>query len=124
MKVRESVELRSVYRMFKEMIPITSANKKLRHQSRHQPQAESRLESRLESKLAAKVVLALWKEEQGKAGLAQILGHKSVSGELNKQIKRLLNMVYIERTIPEKATSRLQQYRLTEKGRAVLEQKK
>lgn len=81
---------------------------------------ESRPESRLESKLAAKVVLLLDAAALGKLALAQGLGHQSVSGELNKQIRRLLDGGLIELTIPNKPNSRLQQYRLTDKGRSVL----
>jgi ATP-dependent DNA helicase RecG len=39
---------------------------------------------------------------------------------LHKQVKRLVEMNIIEPTIPDKPTSRLQQYRLTENGKAVL----
>jgi ATP-dependent DNA helicase RecG len=78
---------------------------------------ESRLESRLESSLAAKVLLILRNNEQGKAGMASILGHKTVSGELHKQIKRLQGLDWIEMTLPDKPNSRLQKYRLTSTGR-------
>ena len=81
---------------------------------------ESRLESRLESKLAAKVILQLNATALGKLALAQGLGHQSVSGELNKQIRRLLDSGLIEYTLPDKPNSRLQQYRLTEQGRDLL----
>ena len=84
------------------------------------PPSESRLESRLESKLAAKVVLLLREQESGKAGLAQGLGHRSVSGELHKQIGRLLEQGLITMTLPEKPQSRLQRYRLTPQGQALL----
>ncbi|WP_454780317.1 ATP-binding protein [Legionella sp. WA2022007384] len=79
-------------------------------------QLESRLESRLESKLAARVILILQNEEIGKLQIARALGHETVSGELNKQIKQLITLGMIEMTIPDIPNSRLQKYRLTTKG--------
>lgn len=88
------------------------------------PEPKTRLESRLESNLAMKVFLLLSKEPLGKASIAPLLGHKTISGELHKQIKRMVGMGLIEPTIPEKPTSRLQKYRLTERGNEVLGQLK
>lgn len=81
---------------------------------------DPRPESRLESRLAAKVILALRDRPLGKAALATLLGHKTVSDELHKQIKRLLTLEAVEMTLPEKPNSRLQKYRLTAKGRQTL----
>ncbi|MDW8936925.1 helix-turn-helix domain-containing protein [Legionella pneumophila] len=77
---------------------------------------EPRLESRLESKLAARVIQVLQNGEAGKIQIARSLGHQTVSGELHKQIKQLLKLEIIEMTIPDKPNSRLQKYRLTNKG--------
>jgi predicted metal-dependent hydrolase len=81
---------------------------------------ESRPESRLESPLAAKVLLILRNNEQGKVGMASALGHKTVSGELHKQIKRLQGLDWIEMTLPDKPNSRLQKYRLTPTGQDLI----
>lgn len=95
--------------------PITTQNIE-----EHSTAEFERLESRLESKLAAKVLLQINKKVSGKAQLAEHLGHKSVSGELHKQIKRLLELNLIEMTLPEKPNSRLQKYRLTHEGQSLI----
>ena len=81
----------------------------------------AQVDQRLESPLAAKVLLKLQEQETGKSALAQYLGHKTVSGELHKQIKRLLGMQLIEMTLPDKPNSRLQKYRLTMIGQELLD---
>ncbi len=83
-------------------------------------QLESQLESpkrrQLES-LAGTVVRALAQGELSKSHLASVLKQKQASGQLHAVIRQLLEARLIERTIPDKPTSRLQQYRLTAKGR-------
>jgi ATP-dependent DNA helicase RecG len=52
-----------------------------------------------------------------KAELAKALGHGSISSKLNQRVNQLLDLDFIERTIPQKPNSRLPRYRLTAKGR-------
>jgi DNA-binding PadR family transcriptional regulator len=48
------------------------------------------------------------------------LGQKQASGQLHIAVRRLLADELIKMTIPDKPKSRLQRYRLTDKGRAWL----
>ena len=77
---------------------------------------ESRPESNL-TPLAEQILQNLAKMQLSKNELAEKVGHKSISGELKKQLKQLLQQQLIEFTMPEKPRSRLQRYRLTEAGR-------
>jgi len=67
-----------------------------------------------------RVLSLLAKNTLSKAELSAALGQKSVSGQLNKVIRRLLAEEFIELTIPAKPTSRLQRYSITPKGRSIL----
>jgi ATP-dependent DNA helicase RecG len=81
-------------------------------------QPELRPESRPES-LELRVLAMLVNEALSKAEISTRLGQKEISGQLNKVIRLLLADRNIEYTIPGKPGSRLQKYRLTNKGRAV-----
>lgn len=82
---------------------------------------ESRPESRPESaSLAVRVLLSLGAVALGKAGISAALGQREISGPLNAAIRQLKADRMIELTIPDKPNSRLQKYRLTERGRAAL----
>ena len=82
--------------------------------------AESGPESGPES-IREKVLATLGEGPVSKAMIASRIGHKAISGKLNERIRELLTEALIEYTIPGKPNSRLQKYRLTEKGRKVLE---
>jgi ATP-dependent DNA helicase RecG len=83
---------------------------------------ESGLESGLESETSKVVLLALVKQPLQRAEVARVLGHDGVSGAINRSIKELLSKQLIEYTIPDKPNSRLQKYRLTARGKALLAQ--
>ena len=54
------------------------------------------------------------------AELVHQLGLKSKTGALKRSLQELLDNGLVEYTIPDKPSSRLQKYRLTEKGRTLL----
>ena len=91
-----------------EVVPVGQATEQV---------TTSRPESRPESTLALKVIELLLAADAGKAQLAKQLGHKSVSGELKKQITNLLTLELIQMTLPDIPNSPLQKYRLTDLGR-------
>ena len=68
------------------------------------------------------VLKALAAQPLQRAEIARALGHSKVSGAVNRAVKELLHKQLIEYTIPEQPNSRLQKYRLTEKGRLVVKQ--
>ena len=87
------------------------------------PQPESRPVSQPESRpvsLEVRILSMLKNEPLSKSSLSTGLGQKEVSGQLNKVIRLLLADEAIEYTIPEKTKSRLQKYRATEKGKALI----
>lgn len=66
--------------------------------------------------LAFRVISILSERPLGKAELAAALGLKTVSGQLNKVVRELIDRNLIAYTVPEKPQSRLQKYRLTKSG--------
>ena len=95
-----------------------------RDQVEPQSRARSRAQSRARSRARSEVILhALSKCPYSTNELMLKLKLKSKTGALKRALNELLSNTLIEYTIPDKPASRLQKYRLTEKGRKILENK-
>ena len=70
--------------------------------------------------LKSKVINLLTDGAMSRSELSKKLGQKRASGQLYNVIRDLLDNQMIEYTLPDKPTSRHQQYRLTDKGRTEL----
>lgn len=80
---------------------------------------ESRLESGkgearvgLESVETSILNILTTKQPLSRTNIAKQLGHKKISGAINRAIRKLLSSEKIKYTIPEKPNSRLQRYQL------------
>ncbi len=70
--------------------------------------------------MQSKVIRLLATGPMPKSELSKQLGHKKISGQLNKVVQNLLDDQTIEYTLPEKPRSPQQKYQLTDKGRTKL----
>jgi len=82
-----------------------------------QAQISTGAESGVESKMARTILKMLKNEPLSKSEIAAKLGKSRPSRYLNDLMAQMLKSGIVEYTIPEKPNSRLQKYRLTEKGR-------
>ena len=83
--------------------------------------SSSGVESGVESKMARHIFSLLDKSSLAKSEIAKSLGKAKPTRYLNDLMARFLREGYVEYTIPEKPKSRLQKYRLTDKGRDMVE---
>ena len=87
-------------------------------------QPKSQIESGVESEpLRIQILHLLKKKEHSKKEMAISFGHKKTYRYLDETVRSLVEAQMIAYTIPDKPQSRLQEYRLTDKGRKWLEAK-
>ncbi len=82
------------------------------------------VQSGVQSPMAVDVLKLLQPREAGKKSIALALGKPGRTRYLNELMKRLLKDGLVEYTVPEKPTSPLQKYRLTNRGRRFLTQER
>lgn len=90
-------------------------------ESRQESQQESGVESGAESEMALQIIKYLQHFELSKKDIALKLGKSRPTRYLNDLMQRLLRNDVVEYTIPDKPNSRLQKYRMTQKGKHVLD---
>jgi len=66
------------------------------------------------------LLIACFSGERSGKELLKIAGYKTRTGNFKKGLQRLIDKQLLEWTIPEKPSSQVQKYRLTEKGKGLL----
>ncbi len=83
--------------------------------------AQSRAQSGAQSRAQSSILSALVNEPLSASELTAILGLETKTGAFKRAIQELLQKQLIEYTLPDNPKSRLQKYRLSDKGRALSE---
>ena len=83
-------------------------------------QVGAQVKAQVEAQVEMAILAVCLNAPMSSAEIATALGHKQLSGNLRKALPRLRVKCLLEYTIPDKPNSRLQQYRLTEKGSNML----
>jgi ATP-dependent DNA helicase RecG len=92
-------------------------------------QVEAPVEAPLEAPVEApveltatekKIIAAIASQNLGQKELLDLLGYRQKTGNYKKSMAQLIRSNLIQRTLPDKPTSRLQKYRITEKGRKLI----
>ena len=106
--------------MFEVIVPIGEA--KPAENSESTPINAAVMESGAQSGAQSLEILSILNSEDNLSSneLADLLNLKSKTGAFKRSLQALLEDKRVEYTIPDKPTSRLQKYRLTAKGRALL----
>ncbi len=85
-------------------------------------QVEAQVGAQVEAQVDRNILDACLLQPLSSAEIAAALGHQQLSGNLRKALPRLRKAGLLEYTIPDKPNSRLQKYRLTARGKALIAQ--
>ena len=80
----------------------------------------TQVEAQVEAQVELRILKACSNEPLSSGEIAQVLGHRKLSGNIRKALPSLREKGLLEYTLPDKPHSRLQKYRLTEKGKRSL----
>ena len=116
---RQNAETRNIFRNHFQLISLTSASFP-RAPASELIRPESRIEPQSPTVPVQRLLLALADGAMAPSALWERLGLKHRPTFRENYLHPALSQGLIERTIPDKSNSRLQQYRLTPKGRARL----
>ncbi|HKZ16752.1 MAG TPA: RNA-binding domain-containing protein [Geobacteraceae bacterium] len=101
--------------------PTPSGGTETEQVEAHEKAQEAQVEAQVELlKWQHDILISCSSGEKTGRELLEIAGYSSRTGNFKKGLQRLLDYQLLELTVPDKPNSRLQKYRLTEKGRRVL----
>ncbi|GAI78051.1 unnamed protein product, partial [marine sediment metagenome] len=96
---------------------VTFIKKNYKQQQELQQESQQELQQELQQEsLYSKVLRLVQEKTSATKELSELLGQKSISGQLYSVVSKLKEDGLIEWTIPEKAKSSKQKYQITQKG--------
>ncbi len=107
-------------------VPVTSAGNKNQAQGGAQEpaQVEAQDQAQVGAQVDRQILTACAENPLSSAEIAAALGHRQLSGNLRKALPRLREAGLLAFTVPDHPKSRLQKYRVTDKGRQWIDEQK
>jgi hypothetical protein len=103
-------------------VPVTLSDSKGQAQAGAQEPAQ--VEAQDQAQVDHQILTACVEKPLSSAEVAAALGHRQLSGNLRKALPRLRQAGLLAFTVPDHPKSRMQKYRLTDKGRQWIDEQK
>ena len=100
-----------------KILPLTREQSRKGDSVQPKDQSGAQVKAQVKAQVEVKILQACAVTPLSSAEIAKKLGHKALSGNVRRALPSLRKNGLLEYTIPGKPNSRLQKYRLTEKGR-------